>query len=227
MLQPARLGDIVILLPIAKKYADMGYEVVWPIWRRCSFFAVHAPYVTWRILPVDYHRPHQVKAAAPEVAEWLEPLFGFAGTEKVTAAWKASGMSFDAYKYKLCRENVESKFNLDILRNPAREEELFKQEYPGKPYVLVSDLCSKGVVDVMSKVEEGKTVVKVHPTTDDPLDWLLLMERAEKLMFVDSFMLNLANQLKIPGCHVAIPKPNHPRHGPVLNSYWVWSDSRT
>ena len=31
ILQPGRLGDIIICLPIAKHYFDLGYKVIWPI----------------------------------------------------------------------------------------------------------------------------------------------------------------------------------------------------
>jgi len=133
MLQPARLGDIIILLPIAKKYHDLGYEVVWPVWRQCSFFLVHAPYVTWRILPVDYHKPTQIKAAAPDVDKWLEPLFGFYGTESVTLGWKRSGITFDAYKYLLCVVvPTEKDYEFSRLRgtNLYDHKEILLKVYP-------------------------------------------------------------------------------------------------
>ena len=31
MVQPGKLGDVLLLAPIAKHYADEGYEVHWPV----------------------------------------------------------------------------------------------------------------------------------------------------------------------------------------------------
>ena len=36
ILQPGRLGDIIICLPIAKYYADQGFEVVWPMFESAA-----------------------------------------------------------------------------------------------------------------------------------------------------------------------------------------------
>ncbi len=87
MLQPGRLGDILILLPAAKHYVDQGHEVVWPIWPSMSAICRHAPYVSWVLIPEYTCAPDSIKAYVPVAAEWLDPFFGFSGKEQVSKAW--------------------------------------------------------------------------------------------------------------------------------------------
>ncbi len=225
MLQPGRLGDILILLPIAKKHYDSGTKLVWPIWESGAFFRKHVPYVDWRIIPDRTETKHEVKAFCPDVTDWLDPWFGWPSMEEQTRAWHRSGLPFDVYKYQLLGEDISLKYSLEIVRDRAAEEELFDAEACYSSYACSHSFSSVGYRDTSSAAyrETGKDVVEIFNRSPDPFDWLQVMEKADCLYLVDSFFLNLANQLNLPGNHVAYAKSKqtHDIEIPHLNSYWA------
>lgn len=50
MVQPGKLGDILICAPIAKHYSDLGYEVLWPVFSNFVSTINRFDYVT----PIDF-----------------------------------------------------------------------------------------------------------------------------------------------------------------------------
>lgn len=50
MIQPGKLGDILICAPIAKYYNDLGYQVLWPVFSNFISTIKRFEYVT----PIDY-----------------------------------------------------------------------------------------------------------------------------------------------------------------------------
>ena len=57
IIQPGRLGDLVILLPAAKYYADRGYTVYWPIMSQyVEMFSEVIDYVTFISVSNDIYK---------------------------------------------------------------------------------------------------------------------------------------------------------------------------
>ena len=56
IIQSRGLGDIVIALPIARHYYDLGWEVLWPIEEQfIPHVITHVPWVKW--IPIPYDPP--------------------------------------------------------------------------------------------------------------------------------------------------------------------------
>lgn len=61
IIQPGRIGDIVICLPIAKWYHDRGYEVLWPVKKdMIKHFENYVDYVKFVPIEFDCRKAHQV-----------------------------------------------------------------------------------------------------------------------------------------------------------------------
>ena len=199
IIQPGRIGDIIICLPIAKHYHDQGYEVYWPV---CSEFFTMFDYV-------DYVRPHDLgpfngnsrtlcdlaakaKTILPK-AQTLDLAVGFLNNA-LDKEWKESGMTFDEWKYKKSGVPFEKKYDLQINRNTGKEEKLLKQLTNGNPYIVTHSKGGQGYKHNFNK--PGAIEVK-HIEGYTLFDWLKILEEASEVYCIDSSVANLINQLGI------------------------------
>lgn len=196
IIQPGQLGDILILLPIAKKLVEEGYSVSWPVHQpfvkqleqAVSFPITFVPVVTLNYAESIQHATGRI----------VDVHFGLPGQPKRTQEWIASGLTFDAYKYKLAGYPLDLKFTLAncINRNRTREEALFTlfQDRLGSldDYCFVSNRTSDCPYDLSRFLPKDKKHVFMTKETDSIFDWLLLMEKASSFVMVDSAPVNLA-----------------------------------
>lgn len=135
---------------------------------------------------------------------------------------------FDQHRYVLCSVPFLEKWNLDIRRNYEREEKLYKQVTNNKPYALFNLI---GGVQEHIKVNvniprflksinaENLNVIHISKLTDNLLDWITIIEKATIFVGVDSFYVNLIDQLKIDINKYFIRRSTT-HHTPVLGTNW-------
>jgi hypothetical protein len=227
ILQPGSIGDIIICMPLARHYADLGYRVLWPIRHDyMSHFQYVSPYVEWLSIPVINKSLaiDMVRKIAPETL-FVDTYFGFPDCPSVTQAWLSTQYSFDEYKYKLAGFSIDMKYALQLTRSPERENrirQLIGNPSPG--YVCIHTVGSSGGIDVRSKLSKDRQIIEITPKSDCIFDWLGVMENASEFHMVDSCFSNLASQYFHNISGVRYWKPGYPdsRYYPKLNPKWKW-----
>ncbi len=197
IVQPGRVGDIIIVLPIAKWYYDRGFKVFWPI---CSEYLPLFDYVNY-VEPIDigdnisksyYEAIGSLREK--KVDNILDLGIGFGREE---GDWIDSGLRFNEWKYKEAKVPFSERFNLNITRDFFREMTLWEylknmNNLDGIGFNLIHDEDVKGHFRFN---EKGIRIKKVPTYT--VFDWIGIMEKANHLYCVDSCFTNLADQLKI------------------------------
>lgn len=225
IIQSAGIGDIIIALPIADYYLDRGAEVVWPIHEKLfPSFAAANPRVKWisvdakpgvryttpRLLLEDMACDHAFSLySRSHVNEWIqEPLL-------------ARSLKFDEYKYAVARVPFSEKWRLRLVRDAAREQALFDRLNITGPYVCVHDAGSNATANVTPGADwlNGQRLIHVEPLTDNPLDWLMVLERADRLIMLDSCLANAVEQLNFQQEKYLILRSNA-QLTPVFKNGW-------
>jgi hypothetical protein len=225
IIQPGKIGDIVICLPIASYYQRRQQEVIWPIHH--SLIQMFAPAVDYvKFIPVDsYDLQDSVAAIAPyKPGQVMLLAFGFPGYERLTNLWIASKKHFDEYKYHLAGVPFSEKNRLIIRRNEKREEALYRKLVGMGPYHAVMTAASdRSIIVELSPARAPGNRVEVTNETDSVFDWLLVLERASAYFMIDSCMVNLVSQLgfKAPGLRCWKPGYGNECDYPFLADNWT------
>tara|TARA_R110000824_G_scaffold8429_13_gene38267 strand:+ start:9400 stop:10110 length:711 start_codon:yes stop_codon:yes gene_type:complete len=206
ILQPGRIGDIIMSLPIAKYYYDRGYKVIWPIGATfIKQFSYAADYI--HFIPVR-HNDVTDTANWHVQADWilnqfdcdtkLDLLFNMTNTDEATRKWKESGLKFDEYRYNLANVPLDEKWNLSIKRNKQREDDLFDKIVTQEKYV-VYQFTGAGFRRTVKIENNGNfQLIEITRLTENSFDWLRIIEGASKLVLLDSSFANLVEQLNMP-----------------------------
>ena len=195
IIQPGRIGDIIIVLPIAAYYHDRGYTVYWPVPARylpmfdCVDYVIPLRMPDISSAPIPYWMA-MYRSWNMGVSTILDVGIGFGHRE---SWWRESGMRFDEWKYQQAGVPYSERFNLRILRNREREDQLARKVgvYGRKGYVVTHSIGSGfrhdfGIRDAIEvRAIYGHTV----------WDWIGVIERADHLYAIDSCVANMANQL--------------------------------
>ena len=137
--------------------------------------------------------------------------------------------TFDQFKYAACSVPFYEKWNLDIRRDLKREQNLFETLMWGQPepYIVTHLEGAMGRIQYQADLSEffkniGLEKAKVIPITNKTnniFDWITTIERCACFVGIDSFFVNLVDQLKLD-----IPKyfiRRSPVHfTPVLGGKW-------
>jgi len=212
IIQPGRIGDIIICLPIAKHYYERGYEIIWPVFDEYLPLFDYVDYVSAvgiGIFDGAYRRAIELMPGC----EKLDLGIGFPGhPEKLT--WTDEELSFDEWKYKKADLPLELKYTLSIKRKKRKEKNLihylqdasFKDSQSNKgkfsflqKYSVVHDSgLSSGIHQHNFRLPDNEKCIKIYPIEGFTVfDWLTILEGAEKIYCVDSCIANLVNQLGI------------------------------
>jgi len=232
IIQSRGLGDIIIALPIAQWYKDLGHDVYWPICEQfISNFEKHAPWVKWIPIPTD----HQ---GAFFYDEPLKRLKNFKCDEIICLYQALSGhpdfsqvpwfqiQHFDEYKYTKAQVPFQEKWQLAkcITRDFDKEQALKQRLIPnGQPYYVThlqgSDYTANPDLSAIPKdwiridVQEG--------ITSSIFDWITIIEGAEALICVDSCIACMVDQLNVQiEDKYWIPR-SHIQLTPVLGTVWT------
>jgi len=206
IIQPGRIGDIVISLPIMKYYYDQYFRVVLP---------VAAPFIPFLTAAVDYVQFIPIRhSTLADTANWhsdaknilndfdcnktFDLLFNMTGTDKASGEWKASGLKFDEYRYKICDVPFKEKWNLQINRNERREQELYDKMIKQDKYVVYQFNGTGFRRQIQIENNGNFQLLEINPVTNNPFDWIKILEGASKLILIDSLFANIVEQLNIP-----------------------------
>lgn len=204
IIQPGRIGDLIICMPIAKHYADLGYEVHWPIMKEYyTHFKDVNNYVKYISMDVTSTGIAAIKAreyCTINGIKMLDICFGgFGGDNENDRLWRKSGLSFDKFKYQLAKVPFEKKWQLDIVRNQERERGLYDKLVTSIPYSVLHTIASQKNVSntnqILTDKYDLKPTIIISNITDNVFDWLMILQQAKKLCLIDSCFLNLVNQM--------------------------------
>jgi hypothetical protein len=228
LVQTDGIGDIVIALPIARAFASQGDTVYWPVNSAfVGFLAAAAPYVNFipvpRIKPEDYYYdiPHAELRARQCDSIYVLYSHIFGDPSKLQNKDIEPYLKFDEYKYAVAGVPFREKWRLQIERNLAREERLFRSLDIRREYICLHRRSGDFFVErpIPPEWERDYQIVEVDERTDSPFDWLTTFERAQKVVCIDSCFSNLVEQLNFPNEKYLILRSFNP-FTPVLMNGW-------
>ena len=221
---PGKIGDIVICLPIAKYLSDKGFDIHWALWPGIlpHFNKGHFPYVTFREIPWNDHSINNtIKYCKSKGYDILDLSFTSMGswnnnnTKKFRSQTK---YSFDEFRYNLANVPFDEKWKLDIKRDGKREVDLFNSLITQK-YACINLQGSDTRRDIPLDNRDNLQIIHVSGLTDCIFDWLLILERAEFLVCIDSAIANIVEQLNMKNKKWFALRSNN-QCTPILQNEW-------
>jgi|SRR5215203_1292100 len=204
--QTGGIGDLIMILPIADHYEELGWEIVWPIderfatmFRRAKPSINFLPVAGWPMNDRSYYLDEPLKHLAAAGCEktiiFYMPFLGL----NVSDPRLAASLKIDQYKYAISSVPFKRKWQLKYERDMAREQALYDRLQITGPYVCVHDDGAnlKLPVPLPKGIEKKYRVIRVETLTDSIFDWLLTFERADKLIFIDGCFSNLVDQMQL------------------------------
>lgn len=219
IIQPGRLGDIIICLPIAKWYSDRGYEIVWPIEHSYLHnFADYIDYVNFvGIDSLDCNAAR--KECVPNCNNIIDLSISFPNSHPYNDSLfyqHRNSIPFDQLKYEFADVPFEEKWNLFFNRNLEAEKKLESQIYKAsESFTLVHTRGSSETFVYHPEADEA--VIYVNDISKSIFDWCGLIEKAKKIVAIDSSFANLVEQYGFTG-----PKFLVRRSADVRPTYRDW-----
>ena len=232
IIQSRGLGDIVIALPIAKHYHDLGDEIVWPICEEfISSFKDAVPWVEWIPVETDdkgaffLETPLRVFSEMSVNEDEALYLYQYLNSRPdLTDPELFNILKFDQYKYWVSGVPFNKKWALRecIIRNPAREQALKDSLNITGPFALThlkgSTLEAK--IEV-SWLDPAVRIINIDDhKTDCIFDWLGLIEEMTAFVGIDSVFANLIDSWGVSADLYWIRRSNWDLT-PVLGSQWT------
>jgi hypothetical protein len=221
IIQPGRLGDLIICLPIANFYYERGYRVYWPIFHKfVTMMTEAAPYIDFRPTTDDvYHCVPQAKSMLYKCDEILDLAATFPGSQ-VTEQYVKEGDGFgkerfDEFKYKIAKVPFNEKWNLKYDRNLKEEERVFTSYVKQEKFDIFSIKHSKGKLNV--SFESKHQLIEINEN-HSIFHWRKVLENAQTIALVDSAMANFVEQLQTKNKKILLMKPGQP--GPTFRGDW-------
>lgn len=235
------LGDIVVAIPIAYHFIrQRGDQVYWPIDATyLKHFELYFPEINWLpVIPEESAGLDPASSVRYYLDEPIERLTAAGVTkdnikvlyQQVTMFYGpgqaplSAAMKFDEIKYAIAGVPLKQKWNLDTMlrRHRDREESLFNQKWPRQPYCISHLEGSDQSIDeqVLAPLSHGMPVVKITLGCDI-WDWLTLIERASRIVCIDSVYANIIDMLGIQTPKVLFFRAKSPP--PVLREKWQYA----
>ena len=232
LIQSRGIGDIVIAVPIAKYYLDRGNQVFWPVDIRFYPFVQEA-FPDIRFIAIDpgvtgegtldywYNRP--LLELNNHGCERIFCLYSYLSGLDIVNAKFANSLKFDEYKYATAEVPFAQKWKLRVTRNRAREQSLIEKLGISREFALVHEYGSNFRLDIRlpDDVVRDYQVIKISEVSDNPFDWLGVMERASMFVCVDSCFANLAEQLNLCSRKYLFLRSDM-RFTPVFKNNWIF-----
>lgn len=225
IIQPGRLGDLIILLPAAKYLYDQGYKVFWPVFSEyVEMFSEVTSYVTF--LPIINNVYTGVSDSYSALRQNnVDKVFDVAATfpgsvctdEYVRSGDGLGKEKFDEFKYRLLGVPFNEKWNLIIDRNHVAENDLYTKYVTKEPYVVTSLNYSKGRVRDIQLDVRDRAVVEVNDK-HNIFYWIKILENADAMALVDSSLMNLVEQLNLTNRKFLIRRPEG--RIPTIRNEW-------
>lgn len=182
--QPGKVGDIICCAPIAKYYADQGYEVHWQVPKEYHPLFSYFDYVT------------PVEEISEQYSRNIDISFGLNLKSPTNITWQKRKRDLDSFvtlKYELAGVPVSELRNLSYNRNQANEQMLLNQvkESYGDTYILVHDESDYGTP---IKVDSTFPIVYFEKVQGVSIfDWRLVIENAKQIHCIDSSLANFVD----------------------------------
>lgn len=212
IIQPGRLGDILICLPIAKFYST-DYEIVWPVMSEYMNTFENVDYVT--PVPISGSISNSLSCVYGMEGDFdlvLDLSFGFNGSrvQKYHSDLDFASNFVEA-KYKLAKVPIEERWNLVYNRNIEKEKTLFDIVVKKNPYSIVHDTGSCGKLITMNP-----DFVRVMPIDGyNIFDWYKVALDSENIYCIDSSFCNFVES-------VSDFKDKNKFYIPAKNTGGVW-----
>ncbi len=208
LIQTRGLGDIIIAAPIAQYFIEQGHEVFWPV--DDGFFpAVQAALPEIRFIPV-----HKSETGSATLAyfygqpmnellglgcEAIHCLYSYLSNVDIVNRKLAHSLKFDEYKYAVAGVEFARKWHLRIHRDTERERQLLQRLYIHGDYLVLHEEGSNFKLDIRLPEDmlRDYQVIKLEALSDNPFDWLGVLEGAKVFVGVDSCFANLVEQLAL------------------------------
>lgn len=224
IIQPGRIGDIVICLPIAKHYYDQGCDVVWPVAKDIlNQFINHIDYV--KFIPCEFSVIESYNICISSGCNNILDL-SFRLPDPVNNfnafLFDNKSLKFDELKYEIAGLPIETKYNLDINRDRGKENELYESlDLRNTDYCVVHSQGSDGhKPKIDDKIYKGLKVINISNLTDSIFDWIKVLQKANTVITIDSCFANLCNQLKLKQKKYFIHRPP-PNPSPSITEDWI------
>lgn len=144
--------------------------------------------------------------------------------------------SFDQFKYAATNVPFLQKWKLKLKRNEEKEQELYDKivNKDGKPYAVFNLSVQMGRVELSlgsddqrneflkkaCKIQDEFQIIDISEITNNPLDWLKVLENAKAFIGIDSFFVNLIDQLMLPIEYKFFIRRSTLDFTPVLGTVW-------
>lgn len=219
---PGKIGDIIICLPIAKYYADKGYQVIWPVWSYLiDNFLDYIDYV--KFIPVGFQFGVTESLKLAEQNNWKILDLSFTNQDcwnnENTKRFQAQPKSFDEFRYDLALVDFSEKWKLVYNRFPDRENFIFNSLNCEGKFCLAHLEGSDSKADINFNNPLNLPIIQIQPKSKSVFDWTLSLERADYLIMYDSCFANLTEQLNLPNKKFFI-KRSPPKGTPILRNSW-------
>jgi hypothetical protein len=229
IIQPGKIGDIIICLPIAKWYYDHGYEVIWPVDKNIidNFYQEgrhnYIPYVKFIPIEFDCHIARRI-CVSYDCNTIIDVSFTIPGANTGNTHYYLNQFeyTFDQLKYHITNVPFEEKWNLDWQRNFKAEQFLFdsvcnydKQIYDGHVVVQEQSSDQRVKVDVNNKLFR----IDVKPITSSIFDWFEVLSTAKRVCLIESSISNMLDQIGfMPDDIDMVLLMKHGYYGPKLTT---------
>lgn len=187
LVQPGPYGDIFLCAPIAKWYADKGYEVHWPVTKKFIPTLEYFDYVKPILLPdetlhSDWLRSDVMKII-PMMGEY-DKVINLADRGPHFTA-QALNENFELCKYRLAEVPFEEKNKLVWTRDIEKENSLFRLLKLKEPYAIVHAVDSLGQKAYVPEININIVEVNIIEDYNIP-DWYGVLSKASEIYCVES-----------------------------------------
>jgi len=206
LFQPARFGDIIYVIPIARRLMERGYKVEFPVYKaRYNGLNLGAYFPDINFTIMDPEHPdklvHTGYVNAPMEGTIFLPLWNGANWKKTIGPYAGEDLMNCKYEMynDLFEDNIDKNtywHNLTWKRFPEKEKKLMEHlgVQPGEKYVLISDNYAWGHMDLKIETTLKKVYLRATPGFS-MLDWSGLIEGADEIHCVDASTLYLVDRL--------------------------------
>ena len=202
IIQPGRLGDLIILLPAMNYLNKEGYQIYWPVFSKyVKMLKEVVDYVNF--LPVSDNVYTCVEEAykilklnnVKEIKDIAATFPGSTSTNEYVELGDGLIQLFDVFKYNKLEVPIEEKWNFVINRNYEEEAKLYTKLVTNRKYAVVNLKHSKGELNYNFDIKGGQLI----KMTEDYniFYWLKILENATTIALVESSVSNLVEQMNI------------------------------
>jgi hypothetical protein len=195
--QPGAFGDLLVCAPIAKHYADAGYEVFWPVGDEHLSIIEKFSYVTPIRLPdltlVKHDDPREVKMISNvimgmQLAEQMEGEFLNLADRPIPSSMpEDTGETPEEKKYRIAEVPWEKKYTLEWTRDIEKENELFDLVTDAKDYIFCHLDQSDGTGCDLPDSTDNRNIVNCVPIDGyNILDWYRVIIEASEIYCIES-----------------------------------------